>query len=181
MRLRHLRVVVPALMLVVACGRHRDTDADEKDVPVGLSRGAASADGPLGAGDIRIVSADSGVDLAMIGDTISGGLSALTLAKVRHDTDTGAVTGSGFGPSLERMIKGTVQSAISTRVTIPLSSVREVRYEGGKLVFEWNGKPRKVFGTVREGNKDFLEAFRPEDAQRFVAAVRARKQARGGG
>ena len=95
MRLRHLRVVVPALMLVVACGRHRDTDADEKDVPVGLSRGAASADGPLGAGDIRIVSADSGVDLAMIGDTISGGLSALTLAKVRHDTDTGAVTGAG--------------------------------------------------------------------------------------
>ena len=93
MRLRHLPVVVPALMLVVACGRHRDNDAEQKDVPVGLSRGAASADVPLQAGDVRIVSADSGVDLALIGDTISGGLSARTLAKVRHDTDTGAVTG----------------------------------------------------------------------------------------
>ena len=177
MRPQHL--VLLAIIPLAACGR-RDRDTEQKDVPVSFSRGNASAPATLQAGDIRIVSADSGVDLAMIGDAISGGLSEKTLAKVRTDTDTGAVKGSGFAASLEKTIKSSVQSAIGTRVNVPLSAVRDVRYENGKIVFEWNGKKPNVFGNVKEGKKDFLESFRPEDAQRFVDAVRARMKARGG-
>ena len=104
-------IFVAAVLLTAAC-RHKDDDAS--DVPVHLSRGADTSHYVMQPGDIRIASVDSGVDLALLGDTISGGLSAKTLAKVKHETDTGAVKGSGLGAEIERMVKGSVQSALGT-------------------------------------------------------------------
>jgi hypothetical protein len=94
---------------------------------------------------------------------------------VKHDTDTSNVTGTGMGAEIERMVKGTVQSALATRINIPLSAVRDVHYDGQKIVFDWNGKPPKTFGNVKVDKKNVLESFSADDAQRFVAAVRARK------
>jgi hypothetical protein len=173
MRSTHISlVVVAAVLLTVAC-RHKDDEQPE--VPVKLSRSVDTSRYEMQPGDIRIASVDSGVDLALLGDTISGGLSAKTLAKVKRETDTSAVKGSGLGSEIERMVKGTVQSALTTRINIPLSAVRDVRYDGRKIVFEWNGKPPKAFANVKVDKKDAMESFSPEDAQRFVAAVRARK------
>lgn len=138
----------------------------------------ATGEVPLAAGDMRITSADGGVDLALVGDSISGGLSHSALAKVRRETDTNAVHGNDFGASIEKMVKGTVQTALATRVTFPLSAVREVRYDGKRLIFDWAGKAQPGFGHVNVDNKDVLESFTPEDAQRFVIAVRARQRER---
>ncbi len=170
--MRPFTVVATLLLLTVACSHKDDTRAE---VPVKLSRTTDTSRYEMQPGDIRIASVDSGVDLALIGDTISGGLSAKTLAKVRHDIDTSAVKGSGLGSEIEKMVKGTVQSALATRVNVPLSAVKDVRYDGRKIVFEWNGKPPKTFSNVKVDKKDALESFSAEDAQRFVAAVRARK------
>jgi hypothetical protein len=167
---RHLIVI--ATVLVTACSHKEDA---RPDVPVKLSRSTDTSRYEMQPGDIRIASVDSGVDLALLGDTISGGLSAKTLNKVKRETDTAAVKGSGFGSEIERMVKGTVQSALATRINIPLSAVRDVRYDGKKIVFDWNGKPPKAFDNVKVDKKDALESFSAEDAQRFVAAVRARK------
>ena len=166
--------------LVVVAASCRNHDSDEAKVPMRLSRPADSVGKvPLQEGDIRITSVDGGVDLALIGDSISGGLSQQTLSKVRHDTDTSAVSGSGFGASIEKMVKGTVQSALGTRVVLALSDVKDVRYDGKRLVFDWNGTPQSGFSHVRMDNKDVLESFSSEDAQRFVVAVRARKRVLG--
>ena len=161
----------------VAC-RHQDAS---DTVAMTVSRPSATApdDAPLAAGDIRITSVDGGVDIALIGDSISGGLSRSALARVRHETDTSAVHGSDFGASIEKMVKGTVQSALRTRVAFPLSAVRDVRYDGVRLVFDWSGTAQPGFGHVSVDNKDVLESFTPDDAQRFVVAVRARNRERG--
>ncbi|CAN5922005.1 hypothetical protein BH11GEM2_BH11GEM2_16610 [soil metagenome] len=170
-------LLLGALLGLAAC-RHGD---DEAKVPVNLSRpSTALADVPLAAGDIRITSADTAVDLALIGDSISGGLSAFALAKLRRETDTSAVKGSGLGASIEKMVKGTVQSALGTRISVPVSSVKDVRYDGQRLVFEWNGKPPEHFGDAKVNNKDVMASFSSEDAQRFAIAVRARQRARNG-
>jgi hypothetical protein len=167
---------VVAVVLFAAACRHRDEDVK---IPMRFSRGSdtAAANLPLREGDIRITSVEGGVDLALIGDSISGGLSQKTLAEVRHDTDTAFVQGSGFGASIEKIVKGSVQSALGSRVVFPLSAVKEVRYDGKKLVFDWNGKPQTGFAHVNVNKKDVLESFSSEDAQRFVIAVRARKRA----
>jgi hypothetical protein len=176
------RVVLLAMLVVplvtVGCSRGSDDRAAD-EAPAGgvnLSRtGVPASDDSLAPGDVRIVTTDSSIDLALIGDSISSGLSPHALAKVRRETDTAAVSGSGFGAQMEKMVKGTVQSAIGTRVSIPLTAVRAVRYDGTTLVFEWNGTPPKMFVDARVNGKPLLASFAPADAQRFADAVNARK------
>jgi hypothetical protein len=163
-----------ALATVSGCSRHREEENEGK-ANVSIRRAPAVQDS-LGEGDIRIMDTEGEIDLALIGDTISSGLSAKTIAKVRQETDTSRVKGSGFGPSIERLVKGTVQGAIGTRVVFPVSAVKEVRYEGGKIVFDWNGKPQNVFKNAKVNDRDLLSSFPPEDAKRFVDAVMARKR-----
>lgn len=161
--------------LAIAC-RHSDADAGSGNVQAQVQRGSddGASSKALADGDIRIVSIDSAVDLVMIGDTISSGLSRFTLAKVKQEIDTAEVKGSGFSASIEKMVKGTVQGAIGTRVAFPLSAIRDVRYQGGKIEFDWAGKPRNVFTHANVNKKGLLESFGPEESQRFVEAVHAR-------
>ena len=133
----------------------------------------------MGPGDIRIVTTDNGIDLALIGDTISSGLSQHALDRVRKETDTSAVKGDGFGASIEKMVKGSVQSAIGTRVAFPISAVRSVRYDGNKIVFDWNGKSNNFFGHTNVNGRNVLESFDAADARQFADAVMARKRTRG--
>ena len=129
----------------------------------------------LAEGDIRIVTTNGGIDLALVGDSISTGLSPHALRTVRAETDTTSVSGTGFGAQLEKMVKGTVQGAVGKRIGFPISDVREVRYDGEKLVFEWAGEPRTLFDNTKINGKPLLASFDPEDARRFAAAVNSRK------
>lgn len=177
---RRLALLACASLLLAGCRHHDDDDEGAARTPVVASmRSANLPPVPLGPGDIRIVTVDSGIDLALIGDSISTGLSPYALAKVRRETDTATVSGTGFGASIEKMVKGAVAGAIGSRVVWPLAAVRDVRYEQGRLVFEWVGKPPNVWQTSRVNGRPVLASFPPADAQRFVDAVRARKAARG--
>jgi hypothetical protein len=184
--------LVPALLLgtTLGCGgagdAHAGADSARVDTtspagaPAGSSAsgGAAMAPEPadsLAEGDVRIVTTNGGIDLALIGDSISSGLSPQALRTVRAETDTTAVSGTGFGAQIEKMVKGTVQGAVGKRIGFPISDVREVRYDGEKLVFEWTGEPRKLFDNTKIDGKPLLASFAPEDARRFAAAVNARK------
>ena len=172
------RLAIAVLLLSAACSRG-DDDRTRRDADIGpvatTPAPIPSVDETLPPGDVRIVTTDGGVDLALIGDTISTGLSPQALAKVRQETDTAKVHGTGFGAEIEKMVKGTVQGAIGTRVVFPISEVREVRYDGEKLVFEWAGTPRKLFDQTKVNGKPLLASFAPDDARRFADAVNARK------
>jgi hypothetical protein len=164
------------LVCVAACSR---PDAKTDDLSAGkmVHVGSAKADTmPLREGDVRIVSTDGGMDLALVGDTISSGLSQATLAKVAQETDTMGVKQSGFGASIEKMVKTSVQSAIGTRVAFPLSGIKGARYENGRIEFDWNGKDPKIFSNAKVNKGPLLEAFSAGDSQRFVDAVNARKR-----
>jgi hypothetical protein len=178
-------LAIGGLLLAGACSRGSDDDArsaqsrdENSDTRVTMTR-SASSDRALGPGDVRIVTTDGGIDLALIGDSISSGLSPSALAKVREETDTAKVSGGRFAGDIEKMVKGTVQSAVGTRVSFPISAVRDARYENGRIVFDWNGKSPGVFDNTRINRKSLLESFAPADAERFVDAVRARKRATG--
>jgi hypothetical protein len=177
-RVRQSIVLTVALAAGACSNKAPDRAQDEApDGGVTISKSSVplSSDS-LAAGDIRIVTTNGGVDLALIGDSISTGLSPAALQKVQTETDTSKVTGTGFGASLERMVKGTVQGAIGTRVSFPLSAVREARYDGEKIVFEWAGEPRRIFDNAKLDGRPLLASFAPEDARRFVEAVNARRR-----
>ncbi|MBW8770908.1 MAG: hypothetical protein JF589_14225 [Gemmatimonadetes bacterium] len=180
--MRHTGMLLTICAALVATGCSGSSDRNEQrtrdeapDGGVTLSRpNTAIREDTLAAGDIRIVTTNGGIDLALIGDSISSGLSPAALRKVKVETDTMKVNGSGFGSQIEKMVKGSVQSAIGTRVSFPISAVREVRYDGEKIVFDWNGKPRKVFEQTTIDHKPLLASFSPDDAKRFADAVNAR-------
>jgi len=178
--MRHAGALLTLLIVASACSsrseRAEKRERDEApDGGVTISRpNTKITEDTLKAGDIRIVTTNGGIDLALIGDSISSGLSPEAIRKVRRETDTATVTGSGFGAQIEKMVKGSVAGAIGTRVSFPVSAVREVRYDGEKLVFEWNGEPRKVFEQAKIDGKPLLASFSAEDAKRFADAVNAR-------
>ena len=171
-------IVVAAALVAGACSS-KPADRAKDEAPDGgvtiIKTRVPAAEDSLGPGDVRIIATNGGIDLALIGDSVSSGLSPAALKKVHDETDTSKVSGTGFGASIEKMVKGTVQGAIGTRLSFPVSAVREARYDGEKIVFVWEGEPRKLFENTKVDGKPLLASFSPEDSKRFVDAVNARK------
>jgi hypothetical protein len=154
--------IVLAVLLLASCSRRQEDDRPFNAAP------------ETSASDVSIQTTTGELDLALVGDTISAGLAPRALAKARQATDTARVSSTGLGGSIERLVKSTVQQAVGTRVAFPVSAVKDVRYENGRIEFEWNERPTRLLDQTKVNDKPFLESFRPEDAERFVAAVRAR-------
>jgi hypothetical protein len=129
----------------------------------------------LGPGDMKITNEDSSVDMAVVGQRIVVRLSEKTMSKVRQETDTAAVKDSGFGGSIERFVKKTVQSTLGQQFEYPVADVRDARYENGAIVLDVNGREPRLLANTKVSGKKLMESFRPDDARRFVAAVNAKK------
>jgi hypothetical protein len=170
------------LVLAVACGRHDNPNPDP-GINADANAGATSegtlkrSDSAivLGPGDVKIANEDSSVDMALVGQKIIVKLSDKTMTKVRQQTDTSNVQGSGLGASIEKMVKRTVASTLGQQFEYPLSDVRDARYENGAIELDVNGKEPRLLANTKVGGRKLMESFRPEDAKRFVAAVNARK------
>jgi hypothetical protein len=134
----------------------------------------------LGPGDLRIYSADSSVDLMLVGDKILAGLSPKTVAEVKTKLETSAARDtSGLGGSIAQIVKKSVAGAIGTHAAFPLSDIRDVRYDGDQIVVEWkDGKTHNLFGGTSVTDRKVSNSFRPEDAKRFIDAVHERMGAR---
>ena len=164
-------VLVTALLVLGAC--RTDTQRVQVRNPSLANRDSARV---LGPGDIRIISTDTTIELALIGDTVVTGLAAKARARVRAKTDTAAVTGTGFGATLEKFVKSSVQSALDKELTFPLSSVGDVKFESGKLeLFDTAGKRMAMFGGRSSDSTSRGGMFSAADAQAFMAAFRAKK------
>ncbi len=169
---RQLPVVLVLTTFLVGCGGHSDDASENASVHISTTH-AESA--PLKDGDVRIDVQSGGVDLALIGDTISSGLSQTTIATAARETDSSTVKGTGFGASIEKMVKSSVQKGLGTRVGFPISDIKSAAYRDGKISFDFVDGHKKVFDQAKINNKPLLESFSPADAQRFVDAVNARK------
>jgi hypothetical protein len=158
-------------VLAAACGRDSD-DRGSAQIQGNMARRDSAL--TLGPGDLKIVNEDSSVEMAVVGQQIVVRLSDKTMAKVREGTDT-SHTDSGFGGSIERMVKRTVQSALGQQMTYPLSEVRDAKYEDGAIVFDVQGKQPRLLANTKFNGRKLLESFRPDDAKRFVDAVNKKK------
>lgn len=165
-------LLLAALATIGAC-RHRDADTrftDRDTTPVEQ----------LGPNDMMMTTRDGAMQMGVVGDHITMRLAPKALDSLRVATDTSKVEGSGFSASLEKMIKRGVASALQKEVQIPLADVRDVRYENGRLVFDWVNKPVAAPDNTKSNGRDLLSSFSPEDSQRFVAAIKAHKAGSGG-
>ncbi len=142
--------------------------------------GQAPALETLAAGDVQIFNEDSTVDVILAGDRLSAGLSPQKLAEVRAEIARSTERDtSGIGGSIAQMVKKQVADKISLRAVYPIAEIRDIRYEDdGRLLIEWtSGKESTLLGdNIRVDNDRDANRFRPEDAERLIAAVRARQR-----
>ena len=126
-----------------------------------------SSDPALGPGDLRVTSSDGMMVLSLIGDTVRSRLGDSAVAKMRHEVAAETDTASGLGGFVAQTIKGAVAGGMAAAarftVRVPVSEVHDMRYEDGQL-------------RIRSGKDSKLNArFTQGDAERFMAAVRARQ------
>ena len=139
--------------------------------------GLATPPDSLGPGDLRVYSADSTLDVLLLGNKISAGLSPKMVAKIRRDLDSSRTTDSGLGGSIASMVKSTVAGAIGTHAEFPLADLKDIRFDNGHFVFDWkSGSNHVLFQDTKVNGKSSSDVFRPEDAQRFIDAVHARQK-----
>ena len=130
----------------------------------GIARGG---DPPLGPGDVRVTSTDGMLVLAVIGDTVRSRLGDAAVAKIKHDMAAETDTISGVGGVIARSVTGVVSGAMSHAtqfsLRVPVRDVRDMTYANGELRFR-TGKENSTGAKFTAG-----------DAERFMAAVRARQ------
>jgi hypothetical protein len=138
----------------------------------------APAAASLEAGDAQIFSRDSAVNLILKGDQVLAGLSPKTIAKIREELDKStANVDSGLGGTIAGFVTKTVADKIGTHVVYQLADMRDIRYDNGEIVIvKNNGDETRLFKNVKVNKEPLSQSFSPEDAQRFVELVRARKR-----
>lgn len=165
------------LFATVACSSRDLRDVrDTSGVAVAFDKGAAqaSAEEPLGPGDVRVTSTDGALLLALIGDSVRFQLSDSLRDRVKQQIDSAADT-SGFAAMITRSVSGIVSSAMGFVVRIPVQDIENIRYENGRIEFESKGKNGK-FSMSGKGNAGPDHGrFSEADGQRFVDAVKRRQ------
>lgn len=131
----------------------------------------------LGVGDVQIFNEDSTVDVILRGNQILAGLSPRMVAKVRADMENSArKETTGIGGSIAQMVTKTVADKIGTHVAYDVADIRDIRYDNGRLVLEWKrGGDHRIFGKITVDEDQNAGRFREADAQRFIAAFKARQ------
>ena len=130
----------------------------------------------LGAGDLLITTTDSNMQLGLVGDTVLMQFSDKMRQKLRTDLDTSHLESrNSFGAAIERAVKRKVGALLGRRLVRPLSAIDAVALEGNRIVFTYHDRGGFTFDNMKNDHKPTLESFAPEDARRFVDAVRTRK------
>ena len=130
----------------------------------------------LGAGDLLITTADSSMELGLVGDSVLMQFGAKVRDKLRAGLDTAHPRSSNrFIAAIERTVMRKVGSTLGRRLVRPLAEIDSVSLEGNLIVFNPHDRRGFSFESMKNDDRLVLESFRPADARAFVAAVRARK------
>ena len=195
-RFARAAAALTAMSLFFACHGHDDGEArppdGSPDIPIAgqvASRDSAeaaadaheaameaAAESAEAAPDvIAIVNTERSIVLGLRDDTVYMRLSDSVLTKAGKELKS-KTKGSGVGGWIEQTVKSTVHDALRMRVAYDLDDIDDVRYVNGAIRFEYNDRHALSFEDFKADEKPVLESFTPEDAKRFVAAVREAKR-----
>lgn len=171
---RVVRFGLVALAIVMVAGWFLRKVTPDRPVRIEMEASAAPQIGP---GDVQVFNEDSTVDVILVGDRISAGLSPQLVEKIRGDITRSAEREStGLGGSIARMVTQTVADKIGTRVVYPLSEIDEIRYDRGRLMVRWRaGGEDQLLGSIRVDGDRASNRFSEAEATRLIEAVQARR------
>ncbi len=124
---------------------------------------------------IAITTTDGSMVLAVRHDTLLMRFSDKVRADVSGKLDTSKVKGDGFGASIDRFVKNSVDKGLSTEVSEPLSDFNDAKVENGMLIIVPRDKSKSPpFDHAKVNDRPLMQSFSKSDAEGFAAYVRAR-------
>lgn len=159
--MRTLMVVVLAAT-VAACGDKADrVDFSGDDLGADIHT-MATEDGALVMGLTR----------EWVYFTLSDSVRAEARAEVASRTDSGGVKGFFGG-----LMRSAVGKALSFRAKYPVSEIRDIRWEDGRMMVEFVDPDQRIEDNFQaDDDEPVTEAFAEEDVRAFSDAFRALKQ-----
>lgn len=123
-------------------------------------------------GAISINTTDGKMTLTLAHDTVSMGLSDSVLTDVKKQMAKDDTSEHGIAGAFSGFIKKTVSSALHGRVAYPVQDLKDVKYEGGRLVFTYRQPREMKFEDVTvDHDRKAIASFAPADAQHFAFVV----------
>jgi hypothetical protein len=165
---------------VAGCGREERKTDESANVADSATPQPATVQAPSDTTPgTAIRTTDGNVEMALRGDRVQLGLSDKVLGQVRDRlaADSAGSSSGALGGMIKGIVRSSVQGALATRMEYPLDEIEEISYDGTRLRLVVRGKgPQLDHADVN--HRPLMESFAPEDARRFVEAVRAAKARR---
>jgi hypothetical protein len=168
-------IAMPALLLGAGCF---DSLPDGSGDAVGIANRDSVL--VLASSDVRILSTDRQLELALVGERVLMRMSDDALKRVKQDLDTTNISqANGAGAWIERRVKSTVQRALDKQLVIPVVAIEDVRFENDEIRIFMRGSrsPVSLPGGI-EGKVAAKSTFNAADAEKFVTAVKAARAQR---
>lgn len=171
-------LALPVAAGLAACGERAEERAPAADTTAAAQVSAPASDPsrPEAGGGTAITTTNGAVTMALAEDRIVVRLSDSLVGQVRSKFDSGAARDTGsFGGMIARMAKSAVSEALGTPVSYPLDEIEDASYDGEAIRFRFKDGSKRVIESTKVDDRPLLESFAPDDARRFVEAVRAAK------
>jgi hypothetical protein len=183
------RTLASALLLPAALGACRERK-EEEGLKIRIDTGAAVAPPAAApspsfstdtAGGVAIRTTDGNVEMALRNDRVQVGLSEKVLSEVRQKmaTDSSGQPSGSLGGMIKGIVGNAVQGALATRLEYPVDEIEDISYDGERMHLVVRGKGPQI-EHMDVNKRPVMESFAPDDARRFVEAVRAAKAGRTG-
>ena len=135
---------------------------------------------PLRAGEVRILTTNRAAFMALRDNHIVAGLSDSMLRHIQVEMrrELRKESTQGVGAAIGKAVVDGVSKLLEKEIAVPVADVRDISYDGRKIVIKYRGgEPKGMLNleTIKsDGDRTLLEQFSAQDAQRFVEAVKVR-------
>ncbi|MGQ0643549.1 MAG: hypothetical protein ACT4P6_22610 [Gemmatimonadaceae bacterium] len=164
MKLAHAVCLTTCLTIAVAgCGHSKAAERDDKST---IERND----------QLAITTRDGNVTLALTnGNTVamrlSDSLRQAVNAEVAREFATDSAD-SKFGRWIQRQTAQLVSKGMAMEFSVPVQDIENARYEDGEIRFDYRSDRKLKFHSFKNDGRSPMTNFQPDDADRFVAAVR---------
>lgn len=170
------------LLALAACASDESPDVERiaQDAAAEAEREIASLDvetdgvrftADLPGDVVDVVQTEGGeMELGVTDEVLFTRISEATRREVEAEMERETEAEEGLGGVIARAVTGAVAEGLATTVSVPLADVRDVRYEGGRVVIEMADGGESPFDGAKTDDRPLLEQFDAEAGERLAAA-----------
>lgn len=157
---------LPLLLIVSLAGCDQGPEVDFSGDDLGDDRFAIHSEN----GELRLALTDEFVYFALA-DSVQD--------LARSEMESGMADEGGLAGAIGGIVRGAVGQALSFRAKYPVAEIRDVRWQDGRMVFDFADPGRSLGDTFEVDDEPADQAFVESDVQAFGAEFRKLKRERG--